>query len=100
VIDTKHLRRYIEELVFAVEHVCAAIDREMAKPSDVERGRRIALLMNALEMQKDETKHFGLGLPLDKPMKRPRSLGGIWRPGLSSAQRDRQLMRLRGQGGM
>jgi hypothetical protein len=60
----RNLRKYLTALVETVEQYVRAIDAEMRGPSTVERGSRIARLTNALEMQKDSAKHFGLGIDL------------------------------------
>lgn len=54
---TKHLR----DLTGAVKLCLAALDAEMAKPSSAERGSRIAKISNALQMQNDIARRFGLG---------------------------------------
>lgn len=51
----KHLR----ELIAAVENHIKALDREMKAPSTVQRGERIAALINQLELAKDLAKRFG-----------------------------------------
>lgn len=67
--DLRRRMRLIRDLVETAEAVITALDLEMQKPSDVERGRRVALICNTLELAKDRAKHFGLGLSLDKPAK-------------------------------
>lgn len=51
-------------LVSLTESVAAAVrmlDDEMKKPSDAERGARIARITNGLEMANDHVKRFTLG---------------------------------------
>ncbi len=55
---TKHLR----DLTGTVTQCLAAYDAEMAKPSSPDRGSRIAKISNALNLQNDIAKRFGLGL--------------------------------------
>ena len=62
----RELRKHLRDLITTCEATIAALDTEMKKPSDVNRGKRIAALCNALEMQKDVAKHFGLGIPFKK----------------------------------
>ncbi len=64
--ELRHLRKNLRELVDMSARVVAALDGEMKKPSDVERGRRIAKICNALEFAKDRALHFGLRKPFKK----------------------------------
>ena len=57
--------KYEKSLRALVENVQAVIrwlDAEMVKPSDVNRGRRIAKVTNALEMEIDKIRYFTLGV--------------------------------------
>lgn len=56
------LRRYLRALVEAVEYHIRELDGEMKRPSDVERGKRIARLTNALEIRKDEARFYALNI--------------------------------------
>lgn len=58
--DDKKLRKSLERLVKACKQVTTALDAEMRKPSDIERGKRIARITNFLEWEKDYAFHFGL----------------------------------------
>lgn len=62
-------RKYLRELTAAVERHLSALDSEMSKPSDQERGRRVAALCNALELANDQALRFGLGVGLPKAAK-------------------------------
>jgi len=62
--ETRELRKSLERLVKACKQVSAALDAEMAKPSDNARGQRIAKITNFLDWEKDWASHFGLGKPL------------------------------------
>lgn len=68
----RNLKQHALVLVHVAEGACKALDAEMKKPSNNERGARVAEIVNALEFAKDQTKHFGLGLPLGKPSPKPR----------------------------
>ena len=57
-------RKYLKELTTVVQMHLRDLDAEMQKPSDNQRGKRIAILCNALEIANDRARHFGLGLPL------------------------------------
>ena len=54
--------RAVADLVHSIEEFLRLLDAEMRKPSDAERGRRIARLTNALEMAKDGFVRFELGV--------------------------------------
>lgn len=58
--DCRDAKRYLRDLIKATEAAINMVDLEMNRPSDVERGKRIASIMNSLEMQKDLAKRFGL----------------------------------------
>ena len=62
--DVFKLKRHLRDLCITVEAAVAAIDRELAGPSTHDRGKRLAAICNALEMEKDCAKHVGLGLSL------------------------------------
>lgn len=46
------------------------LDDEMVKPSDATRGKRIAKVMNALEMEVDRIRYFTLGVDYRTDKKR------------------------------
>lgn len=54
---TKHLR----DLTATVKICLSSLDAEMAKPSSSERGGKIARISNALNLQNDIARRFGLG---------------------------------------
>lgn len=74
--EIKKLRKHLKDLVGACQQVIVALDAEMAKPSDMERGKRIAKITNFLEMEKDRAHHFGLGKPL-RPKKQSASIAEV-----------------------
>jgi len=63
------LKRYLESLTNAVGLCLKAFDTEMGKPSDIERGKRIAKICNALELENDQARYFGLGIDYRKDKK-------------------------------
>lgn len=58
------LREHLGDLTMKVRAHVAALDAEMKKPADVERGKRIAALCNTLEYANDSARHFALKLDL------------------------------------
>lgn len=58
--ECRAAKKYLRDLVRATEAVIEWMDAEMKKPSDNDRGKRIASVLNGLEMQKDLAKRFGL----------------------------------------
>lgn len=58
---SRELRKHLKDLTAMTAAVIKALDAEMAKPSDLDRGKRIAKITNALEMQNDIAIRFGLG---------------------------------------
>lgn len=64
--ELRHLRKSLAALVQATSLAVRLLDDEMKKPSDVERGRRIAKICNALEFEKDRAHHFGLHKDFEK----------------------------------
>lgn len=68
--EEKKLRRRLKALTSVVMKAIAAIDAEMKGPSTPERGKRIAAIMNALEMENDKTRYFYLGIEYRTDKKR------------------------------
>lgn len=62
--------RALEGFVKSVEIFLVALDIEMKKPSDFERGRRVAQLSNALELAKDRIRFNELGIDFRTGKKR------------------------------
>ena len=60
--DRNNLKVYLNSLTDAVMVCLREIDKEMQKPSTVDRGKRIATICNALEMVNDQARYFGLGI--------------------------------------
>jgi hypothetical protein len=61
-VEARKLRSHLNELTAAVGKHLRALDAEMKKPSDVERGKRIAALANDLDLANDRARYFGLGV--------------------------------------
>lgn len=66
--QAREFKKYLGALTATVQRAIAAIDAEMLKPHSVERGKRIAGITNALELQNDMALRFVLGKT--KPRKR------------------------------
>ena len=64
--SAREMKKYFLSLTSTVKAYLVLIDIEMKAPSTNERRKRIAALMNKLEMQNDIARHFGLNLPLGK----------------------------------
>lgn len=60
--NPKKLRKHLVELTDQVLLVLDAFEKVMKQPSTVERGQKIARILNALEQSNDQARFFGLGL--------------------------------------
>lgn len=60
--QARELKKHLRDLTVCVTQCLAALDAEMLKPSTPERGSRIARISNALNLQNDIARRFGLGL--------------------------------------
>jgi len=58
----KKMRNALVVLTEAVKKHVAALDAEMKLPSDIERGKRIAKLINALELDNDAARYLTLNV--------------------------------------
>lgn len=68
----KEVKKYLKELVSQVEKHLESIDRIMHLKESEKRGELIALSCNDLNLQKDISKRYGLGLDFNnKPLKEP-----------------------------
>lgn len=70
--DVRKLTAHLRDLTKAVTEHLAALDAEMRHPSDHERGKRVALLCNALDYANDQARYFGLGVDFRTDKKRTR----------------------------
>lgn len=68
--DARRFKKYLVQLTKDVQICLKAIDIEMRKPSTVERGKNIAKICNALEMQNDKARYFGLEIDFRKDVKK------------------------------
>ncbi len=59
---SRELKKHLTDLTKTVTVCVAQIDAEMCLPSTPERGGRIAKICNALNLQNDIAKRFGLGI--------------------------------------
>lgn len=57
----RNLKKCLAALTTTVQRAIAEIDSEMLKPHGAGRGKRIAAITNALELQNDMALRFGLG---------------------------------------
>ncbi len=60
--ECRDLKKHLRDLTEVVTQCLAAYDAEMCKPSNSDRGSRIAKISNALNLQNDIAKRFGLGV--------------------------------------
>lgn len=58
--ELREARKHLRDLTSMVARAIAAIDAEMKRPASNERGARIAQITNALELENDIAKRFGL----------------------------------------
>ena len=58
--ECRSAKKYLRDLINATEATIKWMDAEMNKPGDESRGKRIAAVMNSLELQKDVAKRYGL----------------------------------------
>jgi hypothetical protein len=59
--ELRNSKKHLTALTNSVATCLRAMDEEMAKPSSPERGSRIAKISNALNLQNDIARRFGLG---------------------------------------
>lgn len=69
--ENRELRKFLLSLTTTTADCIAALDAEMYKASDIERGKRIAAISNILEYANDSAMHFGckLDFPAMKRLK-------------------------------
>lgn len=58
--EVRQLRVELRKLANATTIALDAMDAEMKTPSDVNRGKRIAAILNELNLAHDGARHFGL----------------------------------------
>lgn len=59
--DNRELKKHLRDLTDAVKVCLQALDDEMVRPPSEARGSRIAKISNALNLQNDIARRFGLG---------------------------------------
>jgi len=59
-------KKALKRLTTSITKFENAMDIEMRKPSDVQRGRNIAKLVNFLAIEKQSAQHFALGYSFKK----------------------------------
>lgn len=64
-------RKQVVALTNAVLAFIAQMDAVMKTPGSAERGRKIAELINALEVENDKARYFALGVDLRTDQKKP-----------------------------
>lgn len=60
--ERRVLRQYLRGLTKAAMAFSAALDAEMKKPSDETRGKRVARLLNELDIATDATCRYALNM--------------------------------------
>ncbi len=68
--EARHFKSHLRGLTRAVASAIAAFDQVSAEPQSVERGKKLAKIMNLLELSNDSARHFGLGESLKRPARR------------------------------
>lgn len=71
--NERKLRRKLCEVTEQIARFILVLDAEMQRPSTVERGQRIAALLNQLEMYNDGVRIFWCGKSYRKPSTLPAS---------------------------
>ena len=62
--EAREYKKHLKQLTSAVFVYLAQMDRVMTAPDSHARGQEIARLTNALELENDMARHFGLGISL------------------------------------
>lgn len=89
--DLREVRVHLRNLTQAVDHALSRFDAAMQGPSTEQRGRTIAAVSNALDMQNQIAKRFGLNRRKPRrPPARARSVlsGGGGREGSNDEVRE------------
>lgn len=60
--ELRAMKKHLRDLSAVVGQCVTALDAEMKQPSTVARGSRIANITNALQLQNDIARRFGLGV--------------------------------------
>lgn len=78
-------RRHLGDLIATVRAFSAQMDALMAQPSTVERGKKVASLVNALNYVNDQALYNGLGFDFRKD-------GPTRKPNIKAIQKEAQRM--------
>lgn len=62
--EAGHLRKNLKQLTGDIGVAVKAFDKVADEPQSEERGKKLAAIMNAIELANDRARHFGLGEPL------------------------------------
>ena len=62
----KNQKTYLKSLTSMVAVAISKIDTIMQEPSTNDRGKKVAAIMNGLEIENDAAMHFGLGYSFAK----------------------------------
>lgn len=73
--DARKLKEHLTGLTAVVRAGVAALDRYGATEQDHERGKALARIANALEMENDRARYFGLGVDWRKDVKPEKPAG-------------------------
>ncbi|MDE2096353.1 MAG: hypothetical protein KGL39_03840 [Patescibacteria group bacterium] len=65
--SAKEYRRFLINLSAATDQAIMLIDQAMKGPSTLDRGKTIARIMNALQLENDIVKRFALARSKPKP---------------------------------
>jgi len=68
--EARKYRKVLQDLSNAVLIYLSELDRVMKMPSNVERGKLVALLSNKLELVNDQVRYFTLGVDYRKDDKK------------------------------
>ena len=69
------MKKALKELTNSVLAYLSKLDEVMKEPEGNKRGKRVAVLSNALEMANDQARYFALGIDYRKDKKfKPTSL--------------------------
>ena len=71
--EEQKLRRSLGDLIASVRGFCFRLDQAMRELSSLERGQRIATLLNELSQVNDRALYFGLGFPFREDAGRGRT---------------------------
>lgn len=69
------LEKALHDLTTAVCHAASLVDDAMKGPSNEQRGRNVANVMNWLDHQNDAAMHFALGMSFKKIENRKKRCG-------------------------